>query len=65
MLPTDLLTITELSKIISVSPDTLYQWRHRGYGPRSTKAGRRVLYRRSDVDAWLESNSTAPAAVAS
>jgi predicted DNA-binding transcriptional regulator AlpA len=32
---------------------TLYAWRHKGIGPPSVRAGRRVLYRRSDVEKWL------------
>ena len=33
---------------------TLEVWRHTGTGPRYTKAGRRVLYRRDWIDGWLE-----------
>jgi predicted DNA-binding transcriptional regulator AlpA len=33
----------------------LRYWRHIGQGPKGTKFGRRVLYRRSDVDAWVAS----------
>lgn len=36
-----------------VSPKTLEAWRVRGNGPAFCKAGRRVLYRRSDLDAWV------------
>jgi predicted DNA-binding transcriptional regulator AlpA len=32
---------------------TLYAWRHKGVGPPSVRAGRRVLYRRGDVERWL------------
>ena len=31
----------------------LYTWRHQGKGPPSVRAGRRVLYRRGDVEKWL------------
>ena len=33
---------------------TLYDWRHKGCGPLGMRVGRYVRYRRSDVDAWLE-----------
>lgn len=35
----------------------LRQWRYRGGGPAYTKLGRRCVYRRSDILAWLEANS--------
>ena len=36
---------------------TLAQWRYLGKGPRYVKAGKHVLYRRSDIEAWLEKNT--------
>lgn len=36
------------------TPSTLYQWRLKRVGPTSLKAGNRVLYRQSDLDAWLK-----------
>lgn len=38
---------------MSTTESTLRYWRHIGVGPVSFKIGRRVAYRRSDVDAWL------------
>lgn len=32
------------------------QKRHLGGGPRYIKLGRKVFYRRSDVQAWIDSN---------
>jgi predicted DNA-binding transcriptional regulator AlpA len=32
---------------------TLRYWRHLGTGPHSFRLGRRVVYRRADVTAWL------------
>jgi hypothetical protein len=32
-------------------------WRWRGGGPRYSKLGRRCVYRRADVSAWIEANS--------
>jgi predicted DNA-binding transcriptional regulator AlpA len=33
---------------------TIYQWRHRRRGPASYRIGRRVRYRSSDIEHWLE-----------
>jgi hypothetical protein len=33
---------------------TLRWWRHEDRGPRSMRVGKRVLYRRTDVERWLE-----------
>jgi excisionase family DNA binding protein len=49
----DLLTQNRLAELIDVSERTLERWRLDGSGPAYMKAGRRVLYRPSDVDAWL------------
>jgi predicted DNA-binding transcriptional regulator AlpA len=40
---------------------TLYGWRHRGIGPKSVRLGRRVMYRRSDVEEWIEQRFAAEA----
>ena len=50
-----LLTISELSEMLSISVDTLYGWRHRGQGPQGYRVGRHVRYRRASVEAWLDS----------
>lgn len=49
----DLMTTTEVAERLRVPEPTLRYWRHQGAGPPSFKLGRRVLYRRDDVDAWL------------
>jgi hypothetical protein len=35
------------------SERTLQGWRSRGFGPRFLKLGRRIVYRRRELDAWL------------
>lgn len=50
---TDLLLTAEVSQELRVPQATLRFWRHQGSGPRCFKMGRRVFYRREDVDAWL------------
>ncbi|MGY1845533.1 helix-turn-helix transcriptional regulator [Modestobacter sp. SYSU DS0875] len=51
---TDLLTLEEAAERLRTSPSTLRYWRHRSEGPKSFRVGRRVLYKRSDLDAWVE-----------
>jgi predicted DNA-binding transcriptional regulator AlpA len=40
---------------------TLQFWRHQGTGPRSFKLGGRVVYKREDVEAWIEQQYNAEA----
>jgi excisionase family DNA binding protein len=49
----DLLTITEAAELLRAPVATLRYWRHLGTGPASFRLGRRVLYRRDDLDAWV------------
>ncbi|MCW2902798.1 MAG: Transcriptional regulator, MerR family [Streptosporangiaceae bacterium] len=50
----DLLTITEAAELLRAPVATLRYWRHLGTGPRSFRLGRRVLYRRDDLHAWID-----------
>ena len=52
--PPELLTITETADMLRTPVATLRYWRHQGTGPRSFRLGRRVLYRRDDVRAWID-----------
>ena len=49
----DLLTITEAAAVVRAPIATLRYWRHLGAGPCSFRVGRRVMYRRIDIDDWL------------
>jgi excisionase family DNA binding protein len=51
-----LLTQTELAELIRVSERTLERWRVQGDGVPFVKLGRRVLYRRTDVEEWIASH---------
>lgn len=33
---------------------TIYQWRHKGIGPKSHRVGRHLRYKPEDVRAWFE-----------
>jgi excisionase family DNA binding protein len=50
----DLLTITEAAELLRAPVATLRYWRHLRTGPRSFRLGRRVLYRRDDLTAWID-----------
>ncbi|MBE6477845.1 MAG: helix-turn-helix domain-containing protein [Propionibacteriaceae bacterium] len=50
----EFLTTHELAALCRTSPETVRYWRHVGKGPRSFKLGRRVLYDRKDIDAWIK-----------
>jgi hypothetical protein len=50
---TDFLTQDEAAGELNVCDRTLDRWRRLGEGPPITKLGRRVLYRRSSLQAWL------------
>lgn len=54
---TTLMTQPETAEYLRVAEHTLENWRYRKIGPRFMKAGGRVLYRRNDIDAWLESSA--------
>jgi excisionase family DNA binding protein len=49
----EFLTLNELSQVLGAPVSTLRHWRLTGYGPKAARIGRRVLYRRSDVEAWI------------
>ena len=51
--PADLLTISEAAELLRAPVATLRYWRHPGSGPHSFRLGRRVLYRRDDLHAWI------------
>jgi len=49
----DFLTLDEAAAELKVGRRTLDRWRQLGEGPPITKLGRRVLYRRKSLEAWL------------
>jgi excisionase family DNA binding protein len=48
-----LLTFDETAAYLRTPVATLRYWRHLGTGPRGLRLGRRVMFRREDVDGWL------------
>lgn len=51
---TEYLTTQEVAEALRTPAETLRYWRHVGKGPRSFKLGRRVLYAKADVEAFVE-----------
>lgn len=61
----DLLDETEAAQYLTLAPGTLSVWRSTGrYSIPFVKVGRRVRYRRGDLDAWLESRTRSSGATA-
>ena len=54
-------TRQQLAKELGFTCDTLCRWEARQIGPPCTRIGRRVLYRRDAVEAWLLDLENAPA----
>ena len=50
----DLMFVEEVGEELRMPVATLRWMRHVGTGPKSFKIGRRVVYKRSDVEAWFE-----------
>lgn len=48
-----LLSVDDVCKALSVSPNSLWRWGKSGY-LRGLKVGRKTFYRKSDVDALLK-----------
>lgn len=49
----DYLTTFEVAELLRTPAETVRFWRHAGKGPKSFKVGRRVLYARADVEAFI------------
>ena len=50
----ELLTIAEAALLLRAPVATLRYWRHLGTGPRSFRLGRRVVFRRDDLQTWID-----------
>lgn len=54
----EMLTAQDLADLLHIEVTTVYDMRHRGASlPRATRPGGKLLFRRSDVDAWLEQHA--------
>ena len=53
----ELLTEQAAANALLLAVKTLQNWRVRGFGPAFTRLGRRVVYRRSAIQAFIEANT--------
>lgn len=51
---TELMHVDAAAQYAHLSVATLRYYRQMGTGPKSGKLGRRVVYRKSDLDMWIE-----------
>ena len=56
---TDLMTLAETAAYLRTPVATLRYLRHLGEGPAGFRLGRRVVYRRGDVDRWISARQEA------
>jgi predicted DNA-binding transcriptional regulator AlpA len=57
----ELLTTAEVALMTRASESTVRYWRHLGTGPSSFRLGRRVVYRRHEVEQWLREHEMSDA----
>ena len=55
--PAKVITTGEAARFLGLSQSTLAKMRLNGNGPVYCKLGRRVVYRRADLERWLESRT--------
>ncbi|MFC7448662.1 helix-turn-helix transcriptional regulator [Rhodococcus daqingensis] len=56
---TEFMTTDDVARERRISVNTLRYWRMTNVGPESFKLGRRVMYRRSEVEAWCAAQESA------
>lgn len=49
-----LLTTPEAAAVLRLAPETLKKWRHMRKGPPFAVIGRGIVYRRSDLDQYID-----------
>jgi hypothetical protein len=55
----DLMTLAEAAALLRTPVATLRYWRYLGVGPAGFRLGRRVVFRRTDLDRWFASSRSA------
>ncbi|UXN30695.1 helix-turn-helix domain-containing protein [Glutamicibacter sp. M10] len=51
--PYSLMLIEEAAEFLRTPVNTMRFWRHKGIGPKSARVGGRIMFRRADLEAWL------------
>lgn len=59
----EIIGIEQLAEKLNTSVNTVRYWRTIGYGPKSARIGRRVVYRCADVEAWIDAQFDAAGGV--
>lgn len=57
-------TPAQVGEYLGVPVATLYQWTHKGIGPKVARVGRHLRYQWADIDAWLEEQARGGGAAA-
>ena len=57
------ISMADIARQLGVSYYTIKRWKHNGYLPRASRFGRFIRWRRSVIEAWLESQGPQPANV--
>ena len=55
-----LLNTMEAAEVLRLGVATLHRWRKSGKGPPYIEMGRKVYYRRTDLDRWIEEQQRQP-----
>ena len=58
--PNELITPEQVATELQVKTGTLAAWRNLGRGPKFLKVGRRIMYCRDDLAAWLGTRQRQP-----
>lgn len=53
MIESPWMTVEEVAEYLKTTPEALHQLRTRGDGPPAHKVGRRLLFWRDDINAWV------------
>lgn len=54
--------VEDVARYLGVPVNTLYQWRHHGYGPKGRRVGRYIRYDPDEVRKWFQALGTSGAA---
>lgn len=49
-----LIDVTKFAEMAHSTPATVRYWVHTGYAPPSAKIGRRRVWKKAEVEAWIE-----------
>lgn len=61
----ELLPVEDFAAEVKVAVQTVYNWHATGRAPRAHRIGRRLFFRRSDIDRWLKTRAEPEPAVRS